>query len=304
MIDVHGLTKNFGKTTAVDNVSFSVGEGEVVALLGPNGAGKTTTIRMLAGIISPTDGCAEIAGKRTDMNVEELHEIIGLLTEIPGFYNNLTAYRNLEFYAGFYPRLDAPKQIEKYLNMMGLWERREGKVGTYSKGMKQRLALVRALLHEPKVLFLDEPTSGLDPEAANAVKNIIKKLSGEGRTILLSTHNLSEAEQLCQKIAIIKTKLLTLDTPGKLRQALFQRHIIVQMASVPEPVMTTVRNLPFVRLARQEDNRLIAELTDPDRYRPELVKHIVESGGQVMGVSEENHSLEDVYLRLVRESKT
>ena len=301
-IEVHGLTKKFGDITAVDDLTFNVEEGEVLGLLGPNGAGKTTTIRMLAGIISPTSGFADIGGRRTDKNAEELHEIIGLLTETPGFYNNISARRNLEFYAGFYPGLDIPRQIEKYLKMMGLWERRENKVGTYSKGMKQRLALVRALLHEPKVLFLDEPTAGLDPEAASEVKNIVKQLRTEGRTILLSTHNLEEAEQLCRRIAIVKTRLITIDTPGHLRETLFRRKVVVQLESVPESVMAAVAKLPFVRNAAKDGDRLIAELTDAEKNRPELVKRIVDAGGQVMGVSEETHSLEDIYLSLIREN--
>ena len=301
IIDVHGLTKKFGETIAVDDVSFSVAEGEVLALLGPNGAGKTTTIRMLAGIISPTAGYAMIGGKRTDENVEELHEIIGLLTESPGFYNHLTANLNLEFYAGFYPGIDAQKQIEKYLKMMGLWERRNGKVGTFSKGMKQRLAIARSLLHEPKVLFFDEPTSGLDPEAAGEVREIVKTLSAEGRTILLSTHNLTEAESLCRRIAVVKTKLLAIDTPGHLRDRLFQRHIIVQLGTVDDTLVAAIKQLPFVRQVRQQANTLIADLDDPDKNRPELIKVIVQSGGEVMGVSEESHSLEDIYLSVIRE---
>ncbi len=303
MIEVHSLTKKFGRTTAVEDLNFTVEDGEVLALLGPNGAGKTTTIRMLAGIIAPTGGYAEIAGKRTDKAIEELHEIIGLLTETPGFYNHLSALRNLEFYAGFYPDLDVPKQVEKYQKLMGLWERRESKVGTYSKGMKQRLALVRALLHEPRVLFLDEPTSGLDPEAASEVRDIVKNLNVAGRTIILSTHNLSEAELLCRRIAVVKTRLLALDTPVHLRRQLFRRHVIVQLESVPETVMAAVSKLPFVEQARVEDNRVIAELTDPEKNRPELVKQIVEAGGHIMAVSEETHSLEDIYLSLVRENQ-
>jgi ABC-2 type transport system ATP-binding protein len=302
MIDIRGLTKKFGDITAVDDLTFNVEEGEVLGLLGPNGAGKTTTIRMLAGIISPTSGFADIGGRRTDKNAEELHEIIGLLTETPGFYNNLSARRNLEFYAGFYPGLDIPRQIEKYLKMMGLWERRENKVGTYSKGMKQRLALVRALLHEPKVLFLDEPTSGLDPEAASEVKNIVKQLRADGRTILLSTHNLDEAEQLCRRIAIVKTRLIAIDTPGHLRETLFRRKVVVQLESVPESVVSAIAKLPFVLNAAKDGDRLIVELTDAEKNRPELVKRIVDAGGQVMGVSEETHSLEDIYLSLVREN--
>jgi ABC-2 type transport system ATP-binding protein len=303
MIEAHELTRKFGDITAVENLSLEVAEGEVLGFLGPNGAGKTTTIRMLAGIISPTSGYAVVAGRRTDGNVEELHEAIGLLTETPGFYDHLTARRNLEFYAGFYPDITIASQAEKYLKMMGLWERRDTKVGTFSKGMKQRLALARALVHEPKVLFLDEPTAGLDPAAAREVREMVKGLSRAGRTIFLSTHNLAEAEFLCHRIAVVKTRLLALDTTENLRQRLFRRQIVVQLESLPSAVIEKVTRLPFVRRVEPGEKKLLVELDDPDRNRPELVQRIVEAGGRVMAVSEEQHSLEEVYLSLVRENE-
>jgi ABC-2 type transport system ATP-binding protein len=213
LIEALELTKRFGERTAVEGLTLRVEEGEILGLLGPNGAGKTTTIRMLTGIIAPTSGYAVVAGLRTDREVEELHEHIGLLPEAPGFYERLSARRNLEYFAGFYSNLQVSAQVDKYLKLMGLWERRDGKVGTFSKGMKQRLALARALLHEPKVLFLDEPTAGLDPEAAREVRELILKLREEGRTILLSTHNLVEAEELCDRIAVLRTRMVALDTP-------------------------------------------------------------------------------------------
>jgi ABC-2 type transport system ATP-binding protein len=302
MIEAHELTRKFGQITAVENLNLEVAEGEVLGFLGPNGAGKTTTIRILAGIISPTSGYAVVAGRRTDGIVEQLHEAIGLLTETPGFYDHLSARRNLEFYAGFYPNITVSSQAEKYLKMMGLWERRDTKVGTFSKGMKQRLALARALVHEPKVLFLDEPTAGLDPEAAREVREMVKGLSREGRTIFLSTHNLAEAEFLCHRIAVVKTRLLALDTAENLRQRLFRRQIVVQLESLPSAVIEKVASLPFVRRVEPAEKQLLVELDDPEKNRPELVQRIVEVGGRVMAVSEEQHSLEEVYLSLVREN--
>ena len=303
MIEAYGLTRKFGELVAIEDLSLEMAEGEVLAFLGPNGAGKTTTIRMLSGIISPTSGYAVIAGRRTDEKVEQLHEVIGLLTETPGFYDRLSAHRNLEFYAGFYTGLNIDRQTEKYLKMMGLWERREDKVGTFSKGMKQRLALARALLHEPQVLFLDEPTAGLDPEEAREVRELIKRLSEEGRTIFLSTHNLTEAEFLCHRIAVVQTRLLALDTAENLRQRLFHRQVAVQLESLPSIIVETVAKLTFVQHVKQDRNQLLVELDDPESTRPELVRHIVEAGGRIMAVSEERHSLEEVYLNLVREDK-
>ncbi|MFC1949251.1 ATP-binding cassette domain-containing protein [Chloroflexota bacterium] len=304
IVEAHGLTRTFGDIMAVEDLSLEMSEGEVLAFLGPNGAGKTTTIRMLSGIISPTMGHAVVAGRRADREVERLHEVIGLLTETPGFYDSLSARLNLEYFAGFYKDIDIERQVEKYLKTMGLWERRENKVATFSKGMKQRLALARALLHEPEVLFLDEPTAGLDPEAAREVRELIRRLSGEGRTIFLSTHNLTEAEQLCNRIAVVQTRLLALDTAENLRQRLFRRKIVVQLASLPEELMKLVAGLPFVQDVEREENRLLVELDDPENTRPELVKRIVEAGGRVVAVTEERHSLEEVYLSLVGENES
>ncbi len=300
VIEAHGLTRKFGEFLAVEDLNLEVAEGEVLAFLGPNGAGKTTTIRMLSGIISPTSGYAVVAGWRADRNVEQLHEVIGLLTETPGFYDRLSARRNLEFYAGFYPNLKVNAQIEKYLKIMRLWERREEQVGKFSKGMKQRLALARALLHEPKVLFLDEPTAGLDPEVATEVRELIRKLGKEGRTIFLSTHNLTEAELLCHRMAIVQNRLLVLGSPQDLRQRLFHRQVKVQLELLETPVVEAVKKLAFVQNLRQEGSQLLVELNDPESNRPELVKCIVEAGGKVMAVSEEQHSLEEIYLTLVQ----
>ena len=192
-----------------------------------------------------------MAGFRPDREPERLHEVIGLLTESPGFYDRLSAYRNLEFFARFYVNLDTDYQVEKYLKMMRLWERRDDKVGNFSKGMKQRLALARTLIHEPKSLFLDEPTAGLDPEAAQEVRDIIKRLSLEGCTIFLSTHNLAEAELLCNRIAIVRTQLLAIGTPDNLRQRLFRRQVAVQLETLPGSIVRHVRFAPVLLTCRK-----------------------------------------------------
>ncbi|GAF83759.1 unnamed protein product, partial [marine sediment metagenome] len=181
MIESFNLTKKFNNLTAVEDLSIQVNKGEILGFLGPNGAGKTTTIRMLVGIIAPTKGYAVVAGIRTDKEVERLHEVIGLLTETPGFYERLTARENLLYFVRFYD-VNPDSQVDKYLQRMGLWERRNDKVVIFSKGMKQRLALARALVHEPEVLFLDEPTAGLDPKSAKEVRELIMKFKEGGRT--------------------------------------------------------------------------------------------------------------------------
>jgi len=301
IIETFGLSRYFGKNTAVEDLTLTVEAGEILGFLGPNGAGKTTTIRILAGMIAPTKGHAIVAGHRTDRDVERLHEIVGMLTQTPGLYDRLSAKRNLEYFASFYPSIEAQSQVEKYLRLMGLWERCDDKVGTFSKGMKQRLALARALVHEPKVLFLDEPTAGLDPEAAGEVRQLIRTLREEGRTIFLSTHNLNEAEMLCNRIAVIHTRLLALDTPEQLRRRFFRRQIVVQLEASDAKVTEVVKRLSFVQEVREEGNQLILSLTDSERNRPELVKAIVEAGGRVVAVSEKQYPLEEVYLRLIRE---
>jgi len=184
---------------------------------------------------------------------------------------------------------------------MGLWERRDDRVGTFSKGMKQRLALARVLLHEPRVLFLDEPTAGLDPEAATEVRELIRRLSDEGRTILLSTHNLPDAKSLCHRIALIRTRLLALDTAEQLRRRFFHRQVVIQLETLDSKAVEAVQKLAFVQEVRQEGNQILVELADPEHNRPELVKAIVDAGGRVLSVSDKQHPLEEVYLRLVRE---
>jgi ABC-2 type transport system ATP-binding protein len=303
MIETFGLSRHFGKVAAVEDLTLKAEAGEVLGFLGPNGAGKTTTIRLLAGMIAPTKGYATVAAHRTDQDVERLHEVVGMLTQTPGLYDRLSARRNLEYFASFYPSIQPQSQVEKYLKLMGLWERRDSKVGTLSKGMKQRLALARALVHEPQVLFLDEPTAGLDPEGAGEVRQLIRSLRKEGRTIFLSTHNLAEAEMLCSRVAVIHTSLLALDTPEQLRRRFFRRQIIVQLETSDAKVTEVVRNLPFVQEVRREGSELTLELTDSERNRPEVVKAIVEAGGRVIGVSEKQYPLEEVYLRLMREEK-
>jgi len=303
VIDAHGITRKFGDRTAVEDLTLQVEDGEVLGFLGPNGAGKTTTIRMLAGIIAPTSGTATVAGCRIPQEIERLHEHIGLLTESPGFYDRLSARRNMEFFAGFYSSVNVTASIEKYLKVMGLWDRRENRVGTFSKGMKHRLALARALLPEPEVLFLDEPTAGLDPEAAAEVRELIRKMSSEGRTIFLSTHNLAEAEQLCRRIAVIRTRLLVVDSPQNLRNRFFRREIIVRLQAMSEAIASAVRRLPFVQDMSVSEGHLNVHLNDPEQNRPELVKAVVDAGGRIMEVVETRQPLEEVYLKLIHEEE-
>ncbi|NLT35136.1 MAG: ABC transporter ATP-binding protein [Gaiellales bacterium] len=290
VVQACGLTRRFGERTAVDNVDLTVRSGEILGVLGPNGAGKTTTIRMLAGIIAPSAGHAVVAGVRADRDPEALHERIGLLTETPGFYDRLSALANLRFFASLYSgNLEVERQAARYLQLMGLWQRRDDRVGTFSKGMKQRLALVRALVHEPDVLFLDEPTAGLDPEAALEVRAIIADLSRQGRSILLCTHLLAEAEELCHRISVLSTRLLAAGTPEELRRRLFRRLTVVTLAddgALPGNVAAALNLLPWVRSVVVEEGDLTVEFRDPEITASCLVQAVIDAGGRITSVSE------------------
>jgi len=197
---------------------------------------------------------------------------------------------------------DPAGQIEKYLRMLGLWERRYDAVGTFSKGMRQKLAIARALLHEPRTLFLDEPTAGLDPEAARLVRDFILEIKKEGRTIFLCTHNLDEADRLCDRIGVFKTHLLVVDTPSQLRSQVFGRKVVFHLSRMDDSFAAKVGAMPFVREARAMDGKLLVTLDDPERYNPDLIRLLVNAGADVQFVGELRHSLEDVYLQLVKKT--
>lgn len=309
MIQTTGLTKIFGdgpkQVTAVEDLTLSVEHGEVFGFLGPNGAGKTTTVRMLACLIAPTRGAAQVAGHAIASAGEEIRAQIGILTEAPGHYERLSAYDNLRIFARLYHVADPAGQIEKYLRMLDLWERRDSAAGALSKGMKQKLAIARALLHEPPVLFLDEPTSGLDPEAAKTVRDFIETLKGQGRTIFLCTHNLDEAERLCDRIAIFRQRLIAVGAPDALRRQLFGRQTIVHLAQSSPGAMQALRALPFVQHVQEEaekngDSQLIISLDDPAARNPAIVQTLVAHDAQIRFVMERKQALEEVYFSLVK----
>lgn len=297
MIHAEGLTRRFGERIAVENLSLEIGEGEVFGFLGPNGAGKTTTVRMLAGLLAPTAGRATVAGVDVRRDPQRVRALVGILTEHPGLYEKLSAWHNLKFYADLHDLPNWEAQIEKYLNLLGLWERRFEPVGTFSKGMKQKLAIARALLHEPTVLFLDEPTSGLDPESAKTVRDFIAQLASQKRTILLCTHNLYEAEQLCTRIGLIKQRLIRVGSPQQLKRELYGRQIVIDLK---EPMaLSESLQLPFVRSVQTNGTRLLVQLDDPEAQNPILIKRLVALGAQIQFVREQDRSLEDVYLELI-----
>jgi ABC-2 type transport system ATP-binding protein len=299
-IVIRELSKSFDNVQAVERLSVEVRTGEIFGLLGPNGAGKTTTIRMLSALIAPTSGSAWVSGYQVGPQNQEIRQNVGILTETPGMYDQLSAERNLRFFAEMYEVADIPGQVKRYLRMLGLWERRYEPVGTFSKGMRQKLAIARALLHEPKVLFLDEPTSGLDPEAARLVRQFIAELKEAGRTIVLCTHNLDEADRLCDRIAVFKGSLLALDTPTALRRKLFGRKVVFHLVEMRPQFLSVVTRFDFVQSSEAVDNKLVVGLDDPEMYNPEIVECLVEAGAKIQFVGEVRQRLEDVYLELVK----
>lgn len=300
---IEGLTRHFDNVVALEGVTFSVAAGELVALLGPNGAGKTTAVRILATLLQPTAGRAQVLGYElgSARNHQLIRSRIGFLTETPGLYDRLSAWYNLLFFARLYLLPDPERSVESYLKLVDLWERRDDLAATFSKGMKQRLALARALIHEPSLVFLDEPTAGLDPAAALQVRNLLTELKRQGRTILLTTHNLYEAERLADRIIVLKRRLLAVDRPDALRRKLFGSQTNVAVATYPEDLLQRVLQLPFVREVTLQDQVLKVRLNDPERENPVLIEALVNYGVSIRWVTEERASLEDVYLDLIQE---
>ena len=301
MITTENLTKKFGDITAVDHLNLEVKEGEVFGFLGPNGAGKTTTVRMLSCLIGPTSGQALVNGYRVGKEDKQIRRSVGILTETPGMYDNLSAEHNLNIYAHLYEVEDPKVQVEKYLRMLGLWDRRQDEAGTFSKGMKQKLAICRALLHEPRLLFLDEPTAALDPESARLVRDFIAELRQQGRTIFLCTHNLDEADRLCDRIGVFKSRLLVVDSPANLRRQLFGRKVVFHLVAGDDDLSQQVQALPFVQEVKLVENKLVVTLDDPEEHNPDILNLLVGAGARVQFVGELRTSLEDVYLHLVKQ---
>lgn len=309
MIRTEGLTKTFdsdkrtGKITAVNKLDLEVHQGEVFGFLGPNGAGKTTTVRMLCALIGPSAGRAWVNDLEVGKQDTEIRASVGILTEQPGMYDRLSAEKNLLIYARLYGVSNPAAQVEKYLRMLGLWERRNDAVASFSKGMKQKLAIARAIIHEPKTLFLDEPTSALDPEAAKVVREFVREVKTEGRTIFMTTHNLDEADRLADRIAVFKQHVIRVDTPSRMRTSLFGRAVEFKLRQSDPSMADLIKRFDFVKNVEVIDGKIIAGMDDPETGNPAIVKALVEAGAEVQFISEVRHSLEDVYLSLINQER-
>jgi ABC-2 type transport system ATP-binding protein len=304
LISASMLSRSFDGVPAVETLSFEIPEGSLFTLLGPNGAGKTTTVRLLLGLIAPDSGTATVAGYQLGQSNNDLRSVCGLLTETPGFYDRMSAWENLIFFSQLY-RIDQTvrdQRIEHHLRAMNLWERRQSLVGTFSKGMKQKLAIIRAVFHDPKVIFMDEPTAGLDPEASVMVREMISKLKGEGRTIVVCTHNLDEAQRLADIVGIINRRLLVCDTLTNLRSG--ARHTSAIEIELRAPLgdhQLTAMKLPFVKGIDSKDGKYVFEVENPTINTPNLVKALVDSDAQVYAVRPQTRDLETIYLQCISE---
>jgi ABC-2 type transport system ATP-binding protein len=303
MIETVGLGRTFDGKIAVEDLNLKVEQGEVFGLLGPNGAGKTTTIRMLACLIKQTSGTAFVNGFEINKVIEsqKIRGIVGVLPESPGLYESLSANRNLDFFAQLYgvPKGAREKRIEELLKMLDLWDRREEPIATYSKGMKQKIAIARAFVHDPQVVFLDEPTAGLDPQASLTVREFLVALKKEGRTVFINSHHLDEVERLCDRIAVMNRTALAIGSPKELARRYWGRTTVIELASPDTSYVDIVRGLEFASNVRVDDGRILVDLDDPETRNPVIVERLARAGAKVEYVTELKRSLEDVYMKLI-----
>ncbi len=301
-IEVYNLTKYYGDLLAVDHISFQVRRGEVFGFLGPNGAGKTTTQRMLTTLLEPTEGRIVIFGHDLARDPYPVKRLMGLVPEESNVYTELTAWDNLMFTARLYrvPRSERAARAQELLEAFGLWEKRNVKVENFSKGMRRRLSIAMAIIHRPALLFLDEPTPGLDAQSARAIRDLIRRLNAEGTTIFLTTHQIEEANQLCDRVAIINHgRIAAIDTPERLKAA-FRRVQSVEVALEPDGQAhgPALEALPGVTTVIKMGDKWRLYTEDPSALLPRVVRYAEEHGLRVVSLNTLGPSLEDVFLEI------
>jgi ABC-2 type transport system ATP-binding protein len=300
------LSRNFGTKIAVRELTLQVEQGEVFGFLGPNGAGKTTTVRLLNGVLDANAGSAQVLGFDLATQANEIRRRTGVLTETPNLYEALTARENLAFYGDLYgvAEEETPRRVNQLLEDFSLAARGDDRVGSYSKGMRQRLAIARALLHEPNLLFLDEPTASLDPAAARRVTETIQELSrGGGRTVFLCTHNLAEAQRLCDRVGVIDQGVLrAIGTPSELASKLWHGlWVEFDLHGDASPqVLEILQHIPSVLQHSMQDGKLALELKGEEDV-PDVVTAISAAGGRIYSVEHREHTLEDIYFEIQNE---
>jgi len=303
IVETEALSKRFDSVVAVDEITFTVREGEILALLGPNGAGKTTTVRMLASVLMPSGGRARVAGYDVVRDAREVRRSVGLLTEFPGLYLRMNAWEYLEFFGKLYriPSRKLAERKEQLLRRFGLWEFRYQRLGEYSKGMRQKLALVRAMLHNPPVLFLDEPTSAMDPQSAKIVREAIANLRRDRHTAIICTHNLYEAESLSDRIAIINHgKIVAIGTLGELKRRFLGPPVQELRLARPFDGIAEIVGR-YARVLEASDKWVQYRAAKPEEVNPRLIKALTEMGAEVLSLREIPQTLEEVYLKVVGE---
>ena len=307
-IETNNLTKRFGALTAVDSLSLQVPRGSVFGFLGPNGSGKTTTVRLLLGLLEPDAGSGRVLGNDIATHDAVIRTVSGALLEHNGLYERLSAEKNLDYYANIYHLPPAQKQtrIRELLESVDLWERRKEEVGKWSRGMKQKLAIIRALIHRPKVLFLDEPTAGLDPLASIALRDELKALvEREGVTVFLNTHNLAEAEKLCDLVGVIhKGRLLQVGTPAELGQIGGSASVMIAGEGFTPALVQAVARLPEIIQVQAKNGSLQLTLSSPQTRIHQAITLMVEHGAQIEEVVREKSSLEKVFVQLVENGES
>ena len=294
------LTRRFDARVAVDDVSFELAPGEIFALLGPNGAGKTTTLRMLAGLIAPTSGAVQVDGEAMTPTASHLRGRIGFLTEAPGLWDRLTVYDNLIVYARLQGAVPSDQAVRRALDLFGIANRADDPTAQLSKGLKQRVALARTLLHDPAIVLLDEPTAGLDPESAHETRALILRLRNDNRTVVLSTHNLDEVDRVADRVGVLRTRLIALDTPAALRSRLFGRRVSITLTEPAARYESLVRSADAADITIDGTSMSIGA-DGETMITPAIVKALVDAGARIVSVIPEEPSLEEVYLRLLKD---
>lgn len=299
-IDLVDLCKRYGNTWAVDHLSLAVRQGEVFGLLGPNGSGKTTTINMLSGLSAPSSGVMRVLGLDMRQHARQVRRMLGCVAQETALYEELTAWDNLDFHADLYgvPRGEKRERITRILALVQLHDRARSRVKTFSGGMKRRLAIGRALLHDPQLLYLDEPTLGVDVQSRRAIWDYILALKGQGKTALLTTNYLEEAQALCDRLAIIDHgKLLVVDTPAKLKQAFGGSVIEVEMAEQPSNAVERLRELPGVKEVSQAGGRLLISTQGCDNAVAAVINALTQDG-TIADLNIREPNLDEIFLTL------
>lgn len=300
ILETSDLTKTYGNQLAVDKLNISVEEGDVFGFLGPNGAGKTTTIKMLCGLLKPTSGSGTISGSDVCKDNVRARSFLGVVPEDPRFYENMGGEEFLTYFAKLHrvPSKERKSRIKEVLEIVGLKEAQKKKIGAYSHGMRRKLSIARAILHDPKILLLDEPTSGLDPLTQVAIRDLIKSSNA---TIFISSHNLYEVEELCNKVAVInKGELVTQDSVENLRKNISGETVEVKLKHVTEQVINAVTNLNFVKEINQSKDSLFITVEDYKKDAPELANTVVRAGGEIIKLDQAGSSLYDIFISLTR----